>query len=204
MQQDKLLTMANTCITNWALKGLSSTVGLIAAAIDNASSQPRPHPWDRPLLSEVGGLLGLPKEDMPYSEIVHCQTDGLNILRISTEEGGAPPMAFFEALKKKYPDLKVRYVAECFEDDLFETNDREGEFFPERYALDFHTTLAPDADPLYYFKSEKELLDFVAKTFGKKYDSADEVSSSLEYDLSDDDKNAFVSLHKADIVNTLR
>lgn len=196
--------MANTCISNWALKGLSSTVGLIAAAIDNASSQPRPHPWDRPLLSEVGGLLGLPKEDMPHSEIVHHQTDGLNILRISTEEGGAPPKSFYEALKKKYPDLKVRYVAECFEDDLFETNDAEGKFFPERFALDFETEVYPEGDPVNYFDSEKDLIAFVKEHFHLSYDSFEDLESNLEEDLMDKDEDAFVSLHQADVVDTLR
>ena len=196
--------MANTCTTSWALKGLSSTIDLIAAAIDNISNRPRPHPWDRPLLSEAAILLHIPEEGRSYSEIVHLKKDeSPNVLRLFTEEGGTPPVDFFEALRKRFPDLKVRYLAECFEDDVFETNDKEGDFFPERYALDFETTLAPEADPLYYFKSEKELLDFVEQTFGRKYASAREVSANLENDLLDDDGNAFVSLHEAEIVETL-
>lgn len=197
--------MANTCITSWALKGLSSTVGLVAAAIDSYSSEPRPHLSDRPLLSGVAALLGIPEDGVPYSEIVHFKRDeSPNILHLSTEDRGVPPLDFFKALRERFPDLEIRYLAECFEDDLFETNDMEGEFFPERYALDFETYLVPDADPVYYFNGEKELLDFVKETFDREYGSAASVAANLEEDLYEKDETAFVSLHTAEVTTNLR
>lgn len=197
--------MANTCITSWALKGLSSTVGLVAAAIDSYSSEPHPHPSDRPLLSGVAALLGIPEDGVPYSEIVHFKRDeSPNILHLSTEDRGVPPLDFFKALRERFPDLEIRYLAECFEDDLFETNDMEGEFFPERYALDFETSLVPDADPVYFFNGEKDLLDFVRETFGEEMSSANEVESDLEERLLDRDENAFVSFHEIDYSDALR
>lgn len=197
--------MANTCITSWALKGLSPTIGLIAAAIENVSSQPHPHPWDRPLLSGTAALLGIPEDGVPYSEIVHFKREeSPNILHLSTEDRGVPPLDFFKALRERFPDLEIRYLAECFEDDLFETNDMEGEFFPERYALDFETSLVPDADPVYYFNGEKELLDFVKETFDREYGSAASVAANLEEDLYEKDETAFVSLHTAEVTTNLR
>ena len=191
--------MANTSFTSWALKGLSVNIALIRNAINSLSG-----PCTRPDLRDVLSKFHIPTEGLSYSEIVFVGEPEENVLRFTTEEGCCTPIDCMEALRKAFPDLKVRYLDECFEDDVFETNDKEGEFFPERYALDFETTLAPEADPLYYFKSEKELLDFVEQTFGKKYASAGAVSANLEYDLSDDDENAFVSLHEAEIVETLR
>lgn len=197
--------MANTCITSWALKGLSSTIGLVAAAIDSHSSEPRPHPSDRPLLSGVAAILGIPEDGVPYSEIVHFKRDeSPNILHLCTEDRGVPPLDFFKALRERFPDLEIRYLAECFEDDLFETNDMEGEFFPERYALDFETSLVPDADPVYYFNGEKDLLDFVEKTFKTRYSSAISVAANLEEDLFEEDQDAFVSLHAAEVTSRLR
>lgn len=61
-----------------------------------------------------------------YYEIVRTDEQGANVLRLTTEEGGYPPFDCMEALRKAFPDIRIRYLAECFEDDLFETNDRGG------------------------------------------------------------------------------
>lgn len=83
------------------------------------------------------------------------------------------------------------------------TNDREGECFTTRYALNFETTVA-EGDPLNYFDSEEQLLDFVRETFGEEISSADEVESDLEERLLDMDENAFVSFHEIDYSDALR
>lgn len=197
--------MSNTCNSSWVLKGLTSTIDLVAAAIDNVSNRPKAHPWDRPVLRDVAPLLRLPEEGLSFSEITHfTKDDDPNILRIDTEEGNTPPVDFFEALRKRFPDLKVRYRSECFENDMFETNDAEGEFFPERFALDFETEVYPEGDPVNYFDSEKDLIAFVKEHFHLSYDSFEDLESNLEEDLMDKDEDAFVSLHRADVVDTLR
>lgn len=197
--------MANTCNSSWVLKGLTSTIGLIAATIDNVSNRPKAHSWDRPVLRDVAPLLRLPEEGLSFSEITHfTKGDDPNILRIDTEEDDTPPVDFFDALRKRFPDLKVRYRSECFENDLFETNDKEGEFFPERFALDFETEVYPEGDPVNYFHTEKELTDFVQEHFGLSYKTYKDVVSYMENDLLDMDEDAFVSLHRADVVDTLR
>ena len=193
--------MANMCFTSWALIGDARELNTIQEKLASLLESHRP---ERPTLAETLTALGvgIPAGTDLASELLSVKQDR-GILRFDTEDSWNPKTEAVGLLLKEHPGLRIRFLAENFEDDLFVTNDREGECFSTRYALDFETSVA-EGDPLNYFDSEEQLLDFVRETFGEEMSSADEVESDLEGRLLDRDENAFVSFHEIDYSNALR
>jgi hypothetical protein len=72
---------------------------------------------------------------------VNCRGwwDGLEIqgaeLRFYVESAWSPLVEVHALIKKTYPSLKIYYSAEEEGTELYETNDAEGRFFPDRYIL---------------------------------------------------------------------
>ena len=189
--------MANVCITQWAVEGGSESLAAIKAAYENLSA--RTGGRERPGLADFLTLLNIriPKGTDLAACIVDCTLPDKpgEALTMTTEEDWDPKIEAMMLLREPL-NVTIYYNAEGFEDDIYLSNDTGRKHFKDAYALDFETFFAEEADPVNYFETEKQLLDFVDTTFGVKLSSADEVGTDLEEILMDmGDENAFVSLH---------
>lgn len=194
----------NTCFTSFVLAGSDDVVRSVHDVLQSSRARCGESGGSfYPRLSDVLGGIGVEAPGCSRVEVYdyeYLAKDGT--IRISTE--GSFPLEGMKALKDAFPGLVVRYCAECFEDDIYESNDMEGAFFSSRYALDFETSVYPEGDPVEYFDDDSSFLAFVKEHFTLDYACVDDLLAHLDEDLQELDEDAFVSIHKMDFVEDLR
>jgi hypothetical protein len=117
------------------------------------------------------------------------------VLRFSTETAWSPCEEVMRFIQSRYPSTCFYYKAEEPGLQIFESNDTEGRFFPERYLVDM---LAPDGSDLWeYYTDMDDALEAISRLADRKVDSRDEVER-----LNDEwtEEDAFCYLHEFDVV----
>ena len=99
-----------------------------------------------------------------------------NVLRIETKEV-CHVSDFRYLLAQLMPKLKIYYIFEKWENHVYNSNDTDGKYFPERYLVHacingttFHE----------YFRTEDEMKIFVSKLMGRKDVTIDEIGEWIE------------------------
>ena len=99
-----------------------------------------------------------------------------NVLRIETKEV-CHVSNFRYLLARLMPKLKIYYIFEKWENHVYNSNDTDGKYFPERYLVHacingttFHE----------YFRTEDEMKIFVSKLMGRKSVTIDEIGEWIE------------------------
>lgn len=95
-------------------------------------------------------------------------------------------------IKSKYPDIHIVYSAEESGNVYYVTNDFEGDFFPERYILDY-------TDGIEYFNSLEAAAEYVKNLTGKDVKTEEEIEAALdelEKKEMENDDDAFYSFNK--------
>lgn len=105
------------------------------------------------------------------------------ILYIEAEEAwGATD--FRHLLEGHYENMKVYYMVEEEDEEIFATNDDEGKYFPCRFAV--HSSIDGN-DEFEDFKTEAEALQYVAKLLKCSSISLEEIEDwNEEHELNDD------------------
>jgi hypothetical protein len=136
-------------------------------------------------------------------EKVHCRGEWSclemndNIITFCTETAWSPCTEVFDLIKSQFPSIEIFYLSTEPGCELFETNDAEGRFFPERYIVDLCTT-----DGEYrteYFEELEDALKWIEKMTDRKVSSEEEVEV-LDSQLASENEDAFCYLHKIDII----
>lgn len=190
--------MANTCITSWTIIGPAKRLDEFVSSVNSVLDADK---TKKACLNDILKHLGLPEKGY-RSQVFSFDFDKTaETVSVSTEDATVPDVEAMDSILTRFPGLKALYCAENFEDDVFMTNDRERLHYKARYAFDFEVPFDIDADPVEYFDTEEDLLAFVKKNFGFSYESADDVSVSLEEDIEDAcGEMAFISLHEIEYV----
>ena len=99
-----------------------------------------------------------------------------NVLRIETKEVCHVSDVRY-LLAQLMPKLKIYYILEKWENHVYNSNDTDGKYFPERYLVHacingttFHE----------YFRTEDEMKIFVSKLMGRKSVTIDEIGEWIE------------------------
>lgn len=85
---------------------------------------------------------------------------------------------FEKMILESFPGIEIIYYSESDGDETYETNDRTGEFFPERYI--FETEFESKCEPTIYCNTEKEVLGYVKDVLGKEFKTVTEAQEWLE------------------------
>ncbi len=116
---------------------------------------------------------------------------------ISCETAWGEMHEFRHFLEQQYPGSKVYYCVEESGNEVYATNDADGDYFPNRYCLDSY-------DGLEYFETIEEAAKYIGEIIGKdlKSDFA-EIEQAIddymeEHDNSDE---SWMSFHKFEVVD---
>ena len=107
-----------------------------------------------------------------------------NDLRFETSTAWGPCDAVMELICDKFPSLSYFYQAIEWGNEVFETNDYEGEFFPEIFALNYDSETYGSGDG--FFESEKDLFEYLTKQFERPINSFEDIET-LNQDLEKED-----------------
>lgn len=120
------------------------------------------------------------------------------ILTINQETAWCEQEGVRQAIEQKFPSIKVYYCAEEPGCEVYCTNDKDGQFFSDRYYLDAYE------DPQ-YFETIEEAARFVTDLVGKKVAAK---VSAIEAALDEyaeikqeNDEDVFYSFHEFQVVD---
>lgn len=205
--------MANWATVSYAIEGPEETLQLIYRAIKEHSTQEGSSDnWEGNILNELG--IEWEKREV-HEEGNTITSSGLymrgfisdiecieydehaNALRFDAEEAWGIT-DFRAALKSKFPDITVYWIVEEPGMEIYATNDKEGEYFPERYWVD---TAIDDVYNSEYFEDEEGVYEWLNKLTNGKIKSEEDVEKfNTTHEESGDDCENFVYIHEFDIV----
>ena len=102
---------------------------------------------------------------------------GDDVLAWNDETAWGPMTEVFGLIEKTIPGLKVWYMAEEEGMEIYETNDQDGIYFPERYIL------RTDSDTEYY-EELSQVLKVASDKLKRKITTKEELEKAIE-DLDD-------------------
>ena len=122
-------------------------------------------------------------------------TDGHVSLSCETAWDEMPKFRHF--IEQQYPGSKIYYqVSECG-NEVYATNDMDGEYFPDRYCLDYY-------DGEEYFETIEKATKYIGEIIGKelKPDFA-EIENAIEDYMEEHDNNeeSWMSFHRFEVVD---
>ena len=172
--------MANVCSTSIVIEGSKETLDKILNAVKN-------HETEEKTCWEYGGniLRAFGKEPYEhdnygcmssFGEVEPTEDKDIFKLRLEWEDRWTRG-EFVEKLQEAFSDISIYWIAEEFGCGYWETNDINGKYFSDRFAV------VSDED-WEYFESEDNMLEYLEENFGIK--SRDEIK---KYNESNEDGN---------------
>jgi hypothetical protein len=157
--------MPNWCNTEYILRGRKKDLKACAQMINkfvwgNYPKEDRKYSIYQLIDREIGGSLDNQdaRNDFQQAEI-ETGSDGMEYLQTWTTTAWKPAHGPVEKLCEKFK-LSYLYFTEEPGNGIYETNDREGIYFPDRYVIEQY-----DAEPCYY-QTEQEALDDISNRTG--------------------------------------
>ncbi len=116
-------------------------------------------------------------------------------IECETAWGEMPEFRHF--IEQQYPGSKIYYCVEECGNEVYATNDTDGEYFKDRYCLDSY-------DGLEYFETIEEAAKYIGERIGKelKPDFA-EIENAIDgyMDEHDNSDEYWMSFHKFEVVD---
>ena len=134
--------------------------------------------WLGCLISKLGG------DWEKYScrgEILDFDYDK-EVLTINMETAWTEQNGVRVFLQQTFPNIQIYYIEEEPGCDIFQTNDSDGFYFPERYFLD---SMGDDSD---YYETIEQVASAVSQIIGRKIESTE--------DHEEEDEDLFYYLHE--------
>ena len=107
------------------------------------------------------------------TEFSYNEEDDVLAIDTQTAWNEMEEVRFF--LKKVYPSLEIYYYEEEPGCEIYQTNDRHGRFFPQRYILDDLDGEGPE-----YYDNTDSLLKAASEIFGKELKTMADLNEAIE------------------------
>lgn len=189
--------MANWAITDYAIEGPMDTLLMIRNAIEKHPIRKESSPdWEGNVLDELGIQFEQTQDDgeiwyMRGFIQDHYFDETNDTLRICAEEAwGATD--FRHALESGIDGIKVYYVTEEPDGEVFATNDKDGKYFTDRYYVSASIGDHYDYD---YFSTKESALEFISNVTDGKVKTENDIE---EFNEAGDDN---ISLYEYAIVD---
>jgi hypothetical protein len=102
-------------------------------------------------------------------------------------------------LAENFPDIKIYWIVEESEEEIYATNDKEGKYFSDRFYVD--TCIDGDYQ-MNYFTNEESMYKWIADITKNRVKTPEEVKVfNADYEDSEGVDENFIYIHKFDICN---
>ena len=193
--------MPNWCSTAYAVEGDAQEIKSLYELMKKLEDMEKPYvpngfgtTWLRCLVNALGGDW----------ENVGCRGSWYNleqvgdVLKFNTETAWAPCDETLELILEKFPSLQYYYRTEEPGMVIYETNDSEGIYFPERYVL---SILTPENEYFNeYFEELKNVFEWMNEKFGQPITSFADMNK-LEEKWQEQYNGAFCSLNEFEVID---
>ena len=170
--------MPNWAYTSYRIVGKAEEVQNLYSKLQelqNMNEPFEPNSWGTLWLGCLVTILG-----GNWNEI-YCRGHIINfsledgILSIETETAWGEMDEVRHFIEKVFPALKIYYYEEECGCEIYQTNDRHGHFFPERFILDDFEGDGPE-----YYNDTDSLLKAASEIFGKKLKTMADLNEIVE------------------------
>ena len=190
--------MANWAITDYVIEGPDDILKKINDAIENHQvKEGSSDNWEGNILDALEiPFENRPEEDSWYMRGFvedHNLTNDGKLTIYAEEAWGATD--FRKALKEKFPEITVYFVTEEQGCSVFETNDKEGKYFTDRYFAE------ANLDPIYnydYFQTKDEALRYLSNMTDGRVKTEEDIDKFNEDEY---ENNHSVNLYEYKIVD---
>lgn len=193
--------MPNWCYTSYAIEGQRKEVQSLyslmnrlekrkTSLVDNGFGKT----WLGNLVTSLGGDWNEIRCRGEWYNLTYDKT--ANVLRFSTETAWSPVFETFTFVREKYPSLKIYFMATEEGMEIYETNDIEGNYFPERYYLDCY-------DEPQYWLTLDDAVKYISELIGREVKPG-HINEALEAYTEEQaalGKDVFYSFHKYELVD---
>ena len=128
---------------------------------------------------------------------VYCRGDWSNLemeqdtLKFSTETAWGPCNEVFDLIRQKFPSLSYYFLSEEPGMGVFQTNDRDGKYFTDKFRADICT---PEEEyQCEYFEDKPSMFKWLEEIFGQPVTS-DEDIEKLTDEWENANENAFCNI----------
>lgn len=191
--------MANWASTSYVIEGPEETLKKIDEAIKQSISNP-PNGADKGWEGSVLLNLGANKEDLDKSYVRGFIQESPTYLPDAIEfyaEEAWGITDFYKILGKLLPDIKIYWIVESVEDEVFATNDKEGKYFNSMYIAD---VCIGDTDYYEYFETEESLYSWISKLTNGKVNTPEKVEKFNDR-AEDKGLDDYIHIFKIEIVD---
>lgn len=208
--------MPNWCFINYKVVGKKEAAKRFTDMLDHLKSLPEPfvengfwgggegkkgnNLWLGCIVNYLGGDWNAVhcRGVIDSYNLVDGRTADEGIVDVQLEHAWDEPSEFRKFLLEKYPDIRIVYRAEEGGNVLYKTNDATGEFFPEKYILQYEdedgncdTEYFVTLQTLAEYIQDNGLAEKVEPDFGKITDALDK--------WEEEDDNRWYSVNEYDI-----
>lgn len=191
--------MANWASTSYVIEGPEETLKKIDEAIKQSISNPPEDAgegWEGSILM----TLGANKEDLDKFYIrgfvEESTINSPNEMQLYAEEAWGIT-DFYKILGKLLPDIKIYWIVESIEDEVFATNDKEGKYFNSMYIADAYIG---NTDYYEYFETEESLYSWISKLTNGKVNTPEKVEKFNDR-AEDKGLDDYIHIFKIEIVD---
>ena len=171
------MTMPNWAYTSYRIVGKKEEVQDLYSKIQQLQNMEEPlepngfgHLWLGCLVTILGGDWN---KIYCRGHIIDYSLDD-SVLSIDTETAWSEMQEVRHFIEKVYPALKIYYYEEECGCEIYQTNDRHGQFFSSRYIFDDQ-----DGEGMEYFDKPETLLAFASRAMGMKFRSIEDLEEAV-------------------------
>lgn len=189
--------MPNWCYTTYKVDGNKKQVDKLKQTIDELKDMEKPlvksdfgNLWLGCLVTILGGDWG---KQACRGEIIDYDIDD-DVLTINMEVAWCEPEGLRDFLKSKLPGINIYVSNEESGWGIYNTNDKEGKYFPERYYIDGY----PEEN---YFETLEDAAKWVSEITGKEVHTEEEIEDACDEYEDPNNGDAYLSYHKFNIID---
>lgn len=195
--------MANWASVNYTIEGPISDLNLLMNAIQNAPVGT----YGTRAEVDVLSILNIKWDNIKHSDgrglylrgaITSAEWGHDNTTIILSTEEAWGVVDFKDVLKVVFPDIKIYYVVEEPNDEVYATNDVQGKYYPDRFYVD--ACIEGDYD-YNYFSNSESMYQWLAEITGDRVYDEETLNTfnSDYYDEGTDDEN-YIHVHEFKII----
>ena len=169
--------MPNWCDTQYKIIGKKEEVQDLYNKIEQLGKTEEPlvpsdfgNYWLGCLITILGGNW----KEIHCRGSITCSSMDDDVLSIDTETAWGEMEEVRHFIEKVYPALKIYYYEEECGCEIYQTNDRHGQFFSSRYIFDDQ-----DGEGMEYFDKPETLLAFASRAMGMKFRSIEDLEEAV-------------------------
>lgn len=177
--------MANYCSTDVIVTGKRDSLVVLKTIMEKCEEKGKlENGWGNTWLGNLVDAFGEDWQKIPCRGTWDVCEDETEYLRFYTESAWAPTTELFKMIERHLPDLKIYYSAEEPGCCIYETNDVEGKYFPDRCQVDWY--VHNHGEGTEYFRDLGEALNFIQGMAGREINTVEDVEEFCEEIMQDD------------------